>query len=154
MCVILQKAYIFDCEKIHQMQVVSFTHLLDKYGDINTNPASESVDQVVRKMNQDFTDYYFIRCDDEIIGAIRIVRLQENICRISPMFILPEFQGKGFAQQTIANIERLYPYAVGWQLDTIKEEPMLCHLYEKMGYQRTGKEKIIQDNMTIVYYEK
>ncbi len=136
------------------MQVVSFKSLLDKYGDINTNPGAESVEQITCKMNQGYTDYYLIYCDDEIIGAIRIVRLQGNVCRISPMFILPKFQGKGFAQQTIANIEEIYSYAAEWQLDTIKEEAMLCHLYEKMGYKRTGKETVIQDNMTIVYYEK
>ncbi len=105
-------------------------------------------------MKQGFTDYYFIQFNNENIGAIRIVRLQEHIFRISPMFILPEFQGKGLAQQTINAIEALYPQAEGWQLDTIKEETKLCHLYEKMGYKRTGKEEVLQDNMTIVYYAK
>ncbi len=129
----LQKADIYDCEKIHQMQVVSFKYLLDKYGDLNTNPGAESAEQITCKMKQDYTDYYFVCCDAEIIGAIRIVKLPGNICRISPMFILPQFQGKGYAQQIITTIEKLYFYAAGWQLDTIKEEPMLCHLYEKMG---------------------
>jgi GNAT superfamily N-acetyltransferase len=70
------------------------------------------------------------------------------------MFILPEFQGQGFAQQAIKAAEALYPQAEGWQLDTIKEERKLCHLYEKMGYKRTGKEEVLQDNMTIVYFAK
>lgn len=150
----LKKAHIGDCEEIHKMQVKSFKHLLDKYDDINTNPGAESLEKIISRMKQEFTDYYFIQLDDKNIGAIRIIRLKGNVCRISPMFILPGFQGKGYAQQTIKAVEALYSHADSWQLDTIKEETKLCHIYEKMGYKRTGKEEVIQDNMTIVYYSK
>lgn len=150
----LQKAYISDCEEIYKIQVKSFKHLLDKYDDINTNPGAEPLEKIIGRIKQEFTDYYFIQLDGKNIGAIRILRLKGNICRISPMFILPEFQGNGFAQQTIKTVEALYSQADSWQLDTIKEETKLCHLYEKMGYKRTGKEEVIQDNITIVYYSK
>ncbi len=150
----LQKALITDCEEIHQLQIKSFQALLDKYNDTSTNPAAESIDVIIQRMNQTFTDYYFIRLNDINIGAIRVVRLKNNTCRISPIFILPEYQGKGLAQQTILSIEKLYPQAAGWQLDTIKEEAKLCHLYEKMGYTRTGREEIIQEGMTLAYYAK
>lgn len=150
----LKKASIDNCEEIYSMQVKSFQSLFAKYNDINTNPAAESIERIIQRMNQDFTDYYLIQIEDKNISAIRIVRLEEDMCRISPMFILPEYQGNGYAQQTIKGIELLYPQARGWQLDTIKEEDKLCHLYEKMGYRAIGKEKIIQKNMTIVYYVK
>lgn len=29
-----------------------------------------------------------------------------------------------------------------------------CYLYEKLGYHQTGKTEIINDKMTIVFYEK
>lgn len=105
-------------------------------------------------MRQDETDYYFIRFNGKTIGAIRVVRLPDSTCRISPMFILPAFQGRGLAQQTLACVEQFHSDALGWQLDTIKEEPRLCHLYEKMGYKRTGREEQLQENMTIVFYAK
>ena len=41
-----------------------------------------------------------------------------------------------------------------WMLDTILEERGNCHLYEKMGYKRTGEYKKISDIQTLVYYEK
>lgn len=150
----LHKASMLDCNKIHQIQVRAFKRLLDKYGDLSTNPGAEKVEQVERRFEQVNTDYYIIYGDDEMIGAIRIVKRQGNVCRLSPIFILPEFQGKGYAQQAIISVESLYPAVVVWQLDTIKEEPALCHLYEKMGYKPTGKEKSIQDHMTLVDYEK
>ena len=67
---------------------------------------------------------------------------------------MPEYQGNGYAQQALSAIEALYPFAKSWNLDTIKQEPKLCHLYEKMGYRRTGKENTIKEGMTLVFYEK
>lgn len=34
------------------------------------------------------------------------------------------------------------------------QEEGLCYLYEKLGYKRTGETKKINDNITIVFYEK
>ena len=105
-------------------------------------------------MAQDNTDYYFICIGNENIGAIRIGRLYNNTCRISPMFILPKYQCKGYSQQVIQMVEILYPQAKHWELDTIKQESKLCYFYEKMGYQRTGKEENIRTGMDIVFYRK
>lgn len=150
----LQKAVMDDCKQIHEMQVSSFAGLLDKYKDYKTNPASESIEKIKAKMLQDFTDYYFICLDREKVGVIRIVKINDNTCRISPMFILPEQQGKGYAQQAILEAEMLYPKVKCWKLDTIKQERKLCYLYEKMGYKSTGKEEMIQKDMTIIHYMK
>ena len=150
----LQKAEMHDCEQIHKMQVESFSALLDKYKDYSTNPAAEPIERVEQRMSQDFTDYYFICLDEKNIGAIRIVRLNSDDFRISPMFILPQYQGYGYAQQTILEVESIYFQAKSWELDTIKQEAKLCHLCEKMGYRATGKEEVIQTDMTIIHYAK
>jgi len=39
-------------------------------------------------------------------------------------------------------------------LDTILEEAGNCHLYEKIGYMKTGKTEVINEKMTLVFYEK
>lgn len=41
-----------------------------------------------------------------------------------------------------------------WKLETILQEKGNCHLYEKMGFQRTGGEKVINSKMTLINYEK
>ena len=51
-------------------------------------------------------------------------------------------------------IERLHPDIERWFLDTIKEEARNCHLYEKIGYKKTGKSEAVNEKMTLVYYEK
>ncbi len=150
----LKKAEFSDCEQIHKMQVSAFAELLKKYRDYETNPASESLEKIQNKFNQSFTDYYFIVLEKTKIGVVRVVRLSDTSCRISPMMILPEYQNNGYAQQALSAVEKLYPNAEEWKLDTIKEESKLCYLYEKCGYIPTGKEEILKDRMTIVYYCK
>ena len=150
----LKKAGPQDCGQIHAMQVDAFAELLEKYHDTATNPGSESVEKVAARMAQDTTDYYLILTAGTPIGAARVQRLPGDVCRVSPIFILPTFQGKGYAQEAMRGLEALYPQAKTWRLDTIREETKLRHLYEKLGYRQTGREEVWQPGMTIVYYEK
>ena len=150
----LSKADRSDCRQIHEIQIKTFQPLLEKYQDYDTNPASESLEKIEYKFNQDSTDYHFLMADDVKIGVVRVVKLSENIHRISPIFILPEFQNNGYAQMALAEVESLYPNIREWHLDTIKQEKKLCYLYEKCGYVATGKEEDIKDGMTIAYYCK
>ena len=154
MRITLNKADPNDYDEIHSMQIVSFRDLLEKYKDYEISPGTESVEDIAKKINQDHTDYYFIVLEDRNIGVIRVAKLSAKECRISPMFILPEYQGNGYAKQTLREVEYLYPEVKVWKLDTIKQENKLCHLYESMGYQLTGKEENIKEGMTIVYYQK
>jgi GNAT superfamily N-acetyltransferase len=151
----LQKATINDVKKIYDMQVASFKTLLDKYQDYETNPGAESLEKISSRLNQPWTHFYIIIYENEMVGAVRIV-LKENgkKCRISPLFILPEYRNKGIAQEVFKIIEDKYRPQNGWELDTILEEKGNCHLYEKMGYKRTGEYKKINDRMTLGYYEK
>jgi GNAT superfamily N-acetyltransferase len=150
----LKKANLNEYEEIHAMQIVSFRSLLEKYKDYETSPGTESVEAIAKKIKQDHTDYYFIVLEDRNIGAIRVVRLSDKECRIAPMFILPENQGNGYAKYALRQVECLYPEVEVWNLDTIKQENKLCHLYESVGYEPIGKEESIKESMTIVYYRK
>ena len=66
---------------------------------------------------------------------------------------MEEYRNRGYAQQAIKALENLYG-SDNWCLDTILQEKGNCHLYEKMGYHRTGKTEKINDLMDIVFYEK
>ena len=150
----LRRADLCDCAEIHALQVEAFAALLEKYRDTTTNPGAEPLERVVRRMEQPFTDYYFIILDERAVGAIRIARESADSCRIAPVFVLPAYQNKGYAQQAIRLAEALYPNAIVWKLDTILQEEKLCHLYEKLGYRQTGERQELQPGMTIVFYEK
>ena len=151
----LSRANIDNAEEIHAMQVEAFKELLEKYQDFDTSPANENMEKVEARLKQDFTFYYFICIGQQKVGAIRIVDKKEvgKNKRISPIFILPEFQGKGIAQKVIRLCEEAHGGG-NWELDTILQEPKNCHLYEKMGYRQTGKTEVINERLTLVYYEK
>ena len=153
--VTLLRANIDNAEELHAMQVEAFKELLEKYQDFETSPASENIEKVEYRLKQDFTFFYFICIGQQKAGAIRIVDTKEKgkTKRISPIFILPEFQGKGIAQKAIRLCEEMHGNE-NWELDTILQEPKNCHLYEKMGYRQTGETKVINERLTLVFYEK
>ena len=143
-----------ELETLLKMQIEAFTELLEKYKDYDMSPAAESLDKIVARFEQPWTTYYFIMADEECVGAIRIVDKNDTSRkRISPIFIMKEYRNKGYASKAILEAERIYG-SEHWCLDTILQEEGNLHLYEKMGYNRTGRIDKINDRMDIVYYEK
>ncbi|MBL8965905.1 MAG: GNAT family N-acetyltransferase [Spirochaetaceae bacterium] len=151
----LRKAGVDDAPLIHAMQVEAFAGLLAKYRDRDLNPGAEELEKVVAKSLQERTDYYLILCGGESAGAVRVVRLRGGErCRISPIFVLPRFRGRGLARETFRTLEDAYHPAEGWELETILEEEGNCRLYESLGYARTGRIDEVKEGMHIVHYEK
>lgn len=151
----LVRADVSDAREIHNMQIEAFGKLLEKYQDYDTNPASESMEKVEMRLKQDVTYFYFICMGQTKVGAVRVVepREAEKNKRISPIFVMPEFRGKGIAQEAMRLCEELHG-SDNWELDTILQEPGNCHLYEKMGYRQTGRTEVINERLTLVFYEK
>jgi len=150
----LKRATIEDCNVIWQMQRTAFAELLAKYEDFDTSPGNESIARIEQKLSHPHTYFYFIIVDDVTVGAIRVVNAKDGSRkRIAPLFIMQEHRNKGYAQTAMSEAERIHG-SNHWQLDTILQEPANCYLYEKMGYHQTGETEIINEKMTIVYYEK
>ena len=155
MSVELDKAEFKDLNTILQMQKEAFAELYAKFQDTETSPATEEYEDLLFRYNQPETTYYFITAESVKVGVIRIVDYKDGVTRkrISPVFIMPKYRNKGYAQQAIAEAERVHGEN-HWKLDTILQEKGNCYLYEKLGYHQTGKTEIINDKMTIVFYEK
>ena len=151
----LKQAKLKDLNTILQMQKEAFAELYGKYQDTETSPVTENYEKILFRFNQPETTYYFIMADNVKVGVIRIVDCKDGITRkrISPIFIMPEYRNKGYAQQVIKEAERIHGKQ-HWKLDTILQEKGNCYLYEKLGYHQTGKTEQINDKMTIVFYEK
>ena len=137
------------------MQKEAFSELYAKYQDTETSPATEEYEDILFRINQPETTYYFITADNVKVGVIRIVDCKDGVTRkrISPIFIMPEYRNQGYAQQAIKEAERIHGKQ-NWKLDTILQEKGNCYLYEKLGYHQTGKTEQINERMTIVFYEK
>lgn len=151
----LVKADKSDLKTILQMQIKAFMPMLEKYRDYETSPANEKYEDILFRFNQPQTTYYFIEVDSQKVGVIRIVDFKDESTRkrISPIFIMSEYRNKGYAQQAIAEAERLHG-AENWSLDTILQEEGNCYLYEKLGYRKTGRTEKINYRLTLVFYEK
>lgn len=149
----LVKAGESDCAPLFQIQRKAFVPLLLKYRDYQSNPAAENEEAVLRRMKQPYTVYYFIDTEEGHVGMLRVCDFGER-CRLSPICVLPEFQGRGYAQAAIRAAEALYPRVRRWDLDTILQEEKLCHLYEKLGYRRTGEYQHLKEGMDLVFYRK
>lgn len=151
----LVRASVSDAEEIWNMQVAAFRELLEKYQDYETSPGCEPLEKVIARLEQPWTYFYFIMEGERKAGAIRVVDFKKDSSRkrISPIFIMPEFRNRGYAQKAIAGAEALHGGG-DWELDTILQEPGNCHLYEKMGYHKTGEMKQINERMTLVFYVK
>ena len=149
----LKKAVFEDCEEIYALQIKSFCALLRKYEDYDYSPGAEKIEKTHSRFREHGSVYWLIELCGKRIGAIRICN-QGELCKLKQIFILPEYQGKGYAQAAISIAEGLYPHAKRWELDTILQEDKLCYLYEKMGYRKTGMTEKIKEGMDLVFYSK
>lgn len=149
-----------DAELLHKLQVDAFMPLYEKYQDDETSPAKESLDTIRWKItDRSKSDFYIIVFENEPVGGIRVRnhdggKITEGVRWISPIFVIPAFQGRGIAQKVIQQVFDMFEDTITWRLDTIKEEPGNCHLYEKCGFVRWGDEEVVNEKMTLVKYEK
>jgi RimJ/RimL family protein N-acetyltransferase len=150
----LEKATEKDAEAIFDIQIRAFMPLLEVYKDYNTSPANELIDRVIARINKTDGGFYKILFDNVLVGAICIYWREQTQFWISPMFISPEYQGKGMAQKAMTIIEELFPQATSWELRTLLEEQRNCYLYEKMGYKMTGEKRNLNEKTTLVHYKK
>lgn len=151
----LKRIELDDAKQLWEMQVRAFQGIYEKYRDTETSPATEEIDKVVMRLNQWFTYYYFIVLQEEIVGAVRVAdkKGEEKPKRISPIFVMPEHRNQGIAQAAIRAVEEIHG-AHDWELETILQEEGLCHLYEKMGYERGEILAQVNDRLTLVRYRK
>ena len=151
----LVRANIQDAENIWKMQIAAFSDLYAKYQDPETSPATETLEKTKMRLEQSYTYFYYIVVDDAIVGAMRVIDDKEEgkYKFLSPIFIMKEFRGRGYAQKAIQLAEEIHGSS-GWTLDTILQEKGNCYLYEKMGYYQTGETRVINERMTLVFYKK
>ena len=150
----LHPATAEDLETVLAMQWEAFADLLEIYQDYDMSPATESREKVLWKLTHPGSYYYFIRTNCTTVGGIRIAISADGVWkRISPLYILPSFRGRGYAQAAMLEAERIHG-SDNWTLDTILQEIGNCYLYEKLGYRQTGHLTPIKKGMTIVDYIK
>ena len=111
----LVRANIQDAENLWKMQTVAFQDLYAKYQDPETSPATETLEKTINRLEQSYTYFYYIKIDDTIVGAMRVIDHKEEgkYKFLSPIFIMKEFRGRGYAQQAMQLAEEIHGSS-GW----------------------------------------
>ncbi|HAT55584.1 MAG TPA: N-acetyltransferase [Lactobacillus sp.] len=139
---------------IQQMYRLAFKPLYEKYQDADTSPYLETLEALEYKFKQPNSSYYIFKVNNQTIGMIRLITKPQTI-KISPLLILPNFQGNGYAQLMLSKILQMFPTTTSWQVDTIEEEPKLMHLYRKCGFKQIPNRRTkLKDGMHIIYFTK
>lgn len=140
-------------DAVFDIQRKAYKLLFDKYHDTNTSPYLESKEEILQKYTRPGT-YGYIFLDQGIpVGAVRIIA-RDDVCKVSALAVLPEYQNRGIAQAALKEIESIHSGCKCWVLDTILEEKGNCHLYEKLGYTKSGEPQAVDDHMTLIHYKK
>ena len=148
----LRKAKMEDAEELYELQKQVFLPLYTKYEDHQTTPALQSFERFNERLLQG--TFYKILEAGKLAGSVHVYKTAPNIMRLHMINILDSYQGRGLAQNVMKRLEMIYPEINSWELDTILQEERNCYLYEKMGYVRNGKQKVLNEKMTIISYEK
>ena len=154
----LVKATEKDINLLYKLLIEAFTPVYEKYHDDETSPVKMSVERFKEKVTDVDSDFYIIYEQRQPVGGVRVIHQRTvekgNVERISLLFIIPEYQNLGIAQMAISKIFEIYTEATTWNLSTIKQEKKNCYLYEKNGFVKVGTERIVNDKMTLVNYER
>lgn len=134
------------------MQIKGFMPIFLKYFD-RVNPIFNTYRKFKRRYNNKNIKEYWIECNGKRVGEL-FLGFKEDYVLLARIFVLKKYWNRGIAQAAIMQAESMFPENKIWKLDTIKQEAGNCHLYEKLGYKRTGNEKAVNRRMTIINYEK
>jgi GNAT superfamily N-acetyltransferase len=97
--------------------------------------------------------YYKILDDKRIIGGFIVFNQGGGVCHLGRIYLDPDFQDRGIGGQAIEFIEKLFPAAKKWTLDTPSWAVRNHHFYEKHGYVKVGEQPLGPD-MVLFLYEK
>ena len=140
-----------EANELLKIQKEAFYSDLIKYKDYHTNPAAESLDYFLFRMQNSL--HYSIYIDGRLTGAICLVKQTKDHYYLYRIYFGPEFQNKGYGSKILQQLEGKFPQVKKWSLDTPKDNRRNRHFYEKFGYKKMGEHKI-NDYLTLILYEK
>lgn len=149
----LERAGPGDAVALLKIQRQAFAALLEKYQDYDTNPAAESLEWMQWRLDNPERDCWFILANGKRVGLV-CTKPVENGRSISPIGLVPEFQGQGIGREAVILLEAEYPNIRRWELGTILQEATLCRFYESLGYRSLGIWRQLKPGMDLVGYEK
>ncbi|MDP4093503.1 MAG: GNAT family N-acetyltransferase [Bacillota bacterium] len=107
----------------------------------------------VMKQMIEYVNIYKIKIRNIIVGDISVHRMEDGLFRIGCLEVIPGFQNKGIGSRTVAFIEKKFPQAREWSLETPVQNYRNCCFYEKLGFIKVY-DRIHSDKLTLRTYQK
>lgn len=143
-----ERATIEDVDRLIEVQNLAFYQDYVKYG---TCPGYGHTQERMASIITAAQDYKIV-CDGVLVGNIIVRELESGCFRLSGLCVIPAYENRGIGQQALRFIEREFPQARLWCLDTPADKYRNHYFYEKMGYVRAGEQ--VDGTVTLIMYEK
>lgn len=96
-------------------------------------------------------DYFKLLWNEQIIGGLVVFPGDGISCHLGCIYLVPEHQNAGLGSRCLAFLDREYPHARSWTLET----PSVCtrnhHFYEKHGFVKIGESEPDDGDVTWKY---
>lgn len=127
-------ANIKDLAAILRVQKAAFQSEAERYNDFEIQPLRETLAEI----EIDLAKKTILKAEinQKLVASIRAVfKTKEQICELSRLSVLPQYQGKGIATKLLTEIEKYFPKSAKFVLATGAESKNNIQLYQKIGYQ-------------------
>ncbi|MCY9549444.1 GNAT family N-acetyltransferase [Lysinibacillus xylanilyticus] len=151
MSIVIKRTNETEAPILLEIQKEAFEDDLRKYEDHDTSPVNEPIERLLRKI--ELFIHYTIWHNNVIIGGIDVRDLKDNKYRLNRLFISKKYQNKGLGSQIMKLVEKEFPSAVEWVLDTPHLNIRNHHFYEKLGYKKIGQHQI-NEKLVLFDYTK
>lgn len=150
-----QRATLNDAESLTNIKITTFDDDSRRFFNrpFGGPPGYDSI-EAQRKLIRDHITYKIL-WDSKLIGGIVVTDMGDSHYELSNIYIIPEYQDKGIGQTAIKHIEKEFPDAKKWSLDTPSAATRNHYLYEKIGYVKTHEMLLDKNtNLYLYFYEK
>lgn len=143
-----EKAEVIDAYQLVEIKIRAFKDDIALYG---FGPSEyDSIEKQAKLIENDIC--YKILEDNKIIGGLGIFNKGDGHFRLGGLYIEVDYQNKGVGTKAIEFIEKEFPKAKKWSLDTPYLNFRNQHFYEKMGYVKI-KEKPLEEYSGFYLFE-
>ena len=129
----IERAELDDAQVITEIKTIAYNKEINTYLGRNGGPPGYDEVESQIYIIKNFIAYK-IELDNQIIGALFLIPLDDNKMRFEDFVIEPSFQGKGYGYRVMELIEKTYPDIKEWFLSTPVFSVGNQHLYKKFNY--------------------
>ena len=146
----IQVAHIDDYQDILSIQKKAFVREAELYQNYSIQPLTQSYEEL--KLECASKIVLKIVIENQIVGSIR-AQQTDLICHLSKLIVLPEYQRRGIGKMLLLEIEKYFPNAIKFALETGALSENNIRLYQKAGY-KVVKQGRFHDGVVAVFMEK